>query len=156
MAQAARSLPERGVAPRAPHLRVVPSAARRPASPSPQVIRRRRLTALAGLLALVVLSIAWLALTRPGETDRGRIAALLAAGARDPVALCDHLSAGMLRAVGGHAACVAASPTRAPGGRVGAIRVHGAKATAVVRGDDGTELVRLVRRNGEWKVDDVR
>jgi hypothetical protein len=114
------------------------------------------LTALAGVLALIVVPLAWLAVTAPRAGDRGRIAALLAAGARDPATLCDHMSSGMLRAVGGQGACVAASPSRGPGGSVGSIHVRGARASAVVHGAGGAQLVRLVRQDGDWKVDDVR
>jgi hypothetical protein len=156
MAQAVRPLPHRPAAPRPPHLRVVPRAARGPDTPGPQVIRRRRLTALAGLLALALVPPAWLALTAPAPGDRGQIAALLAAGARDPAALCQHLSTSMLRSVGGRGACLAESPSRGPGGSVGAIHVRGATATAVLRGAEGDERVRLVRQGGAWKVDDVR
>lgn len=148
MAQAARSLPP---APQRPRLRAVPP----PRRPPPEVIRRRRAVALGGLAGMIGLPLALVALGS-GPSDAGRIAALLTQGASEPATLCDHLSSGMVRAVGGHDACVAASPTRGPEGTVSDVRVDGAAATAVVSSENGEERVRLVREDGDWKIDDVR
>src|SRR4051812_24178649 len=98
MAQAARPLPPVRVAPRTPHLQAVPIRAR-PPGPSAAVIRRRRIVALAGLVALVALPLAWLSVTGSPATDTGRITAMLEQGIADPAKLCDHLSTGMLQAV---------------------------------------------------------
>ena len=148
MAEAAPSLPP---VPARARLREVPP----PRGPSRAVIRRRRLAALGGLAALIGLPLALVAIgTGPG-TDREQIAALLTAGAAEPVTLCDHLSGPMLRATGGRDACVAASPERGPGGTVESVRVDGAAATAVVVREDGDELFHLVREDDGWKVDDV-
>lgn len=148
MAEAARSLPP---TPARPSLRAVPP----PRGPSPAVIRRRRLVALAGLAGLIGLPLALVAIgTGPG-TDREQIAALLSAGAERPATLCDHLSGAMLQATGGRDACVAASPDRGPGGAVESIRIDGAAATAVVVRDDGDDVFHLVREDGAWKIDDV-
>ncbi|MCW2991965.1 MAG: hypothetical protein JWM73_2559 [Solirubrobacterales bacterium] len=151
MAQAARSLPPDRDAASPPSLRVVPP----PRGPSPQVVRRRRAVALAALVVLVALPVVWLGSGGAG-TDSERIAALLTRGASRPPTLCDHLSSPMLEAVGGHDACVKASPERAPAGRVQDVRVAGDTASAVVVRDGDQELVRLVRQDGVWKVDDVR
>jgi len=151
MSQAARPLRAAPTPAPRPRLRAVPPAR----GPSPAVIRRRRLVALAGLGGLIALPLAFLALAG-GSSDAARIEALLSAGAQRPAGLCDHLSGAMLRAVGGHDACVAASPTRGPAGEVSAIRVSGARASAVVTRADGDERIRLVREDGDWKVDDVR
>jgi hypothetical protein len=148
MAEAARSLQP---APTRPPLRAVPP----PRGPSRAVIRRRRLVAMGGLAGLIGLPLAVLALgTGPGS-DREQIGALLTAGAAKPATLCDHLSGAMLRATGGHDACVAASPERGPGGTVESVRIRGEAATAVVVREDGDDLFHLVRENGAWKIDDV-
>lgn len=154
MAQAARPLPSpRDQPAQRPRLRAVPP----PRRPPPEVIRRRRALALGGLLGLIGVPLAVLALTAGGGgSDAQQIRSLLARGAAEPATLCDHLSTGMLRAVGGRDACVAASPTRAPSGEIDSISIDGATAHAVVVQDTGTEMVRLVRQDGEWKVDDVR
>jgi hypothetical protein len=156
MGHAARSLPPVAVDP-APRLRAVPPAppAVRPRRPSPAVIRRRRAVALAGLAALAVLPLAALNLGGSPGGDAARIAALLRAGASDPMTLCAHLSPAMLAAAGGRAACVRSSPARGPDATVDGIRVHGATATAVVHRPDTDEVVRLVERDGAWLVDDV-
>lgn len=145
MAQPARPL-ELPAAP--PRLRVVAPSRAVPRS----VVRRRRAVALAGLAGLVVLPVAFL-VPGGGPADTGRIAALLSRGASEPRWLCDHLSAAALRVAGGPAACRAASPSRGPGGRVGGIRVEGGRARALVTGPGGTDVVRLVRERGEWKVE---
>jgi hypothetical protein len=110
---------------------------------------------LSGLGALVALPLAFLALSG-GSSDTQRISALLATGSEQPATLCDHLSGGMLRAIGGHDACLAASPTRGPRGEVRDVRIDGDRATAVVSREDGDERIRLLREDGDWKVDDVR
>lgn len=152
MAQAARRpvSPAATGAPR-PRLRAVPP----PRGPSPQVVRRRRAVALAGLLVLAGLPLGAL-LSGGGGSEADRVAALLSRGAASPQTLCDHLSSGMLRAAGGRDACRTASPERGRGGEVGAVRVEGDRATAVVYGPDGEDAYALVRQDGEWKVDDVR
>lgn len=153
MAQAARPLPQ--APPHRPRrLRAVTPPPRR--GPSRAVIRRRRILAVAGLGGLIGLPLAILALGGGPATEAQRIERLLAEGAVSPATLCDHLSRGMLGAIGGHDACVAASPERGPAATVSEVRVQGATATAVVAGDRGTERVRLVREDNDWKVDDVR
>lgn len=149
MAQPAHSLPPAPRSTPAPRLRAVPP----PRGPSPAVIRRRRAVALAALAAFVTLPVALL--TTGAGSDSERIAALLTAGASRPATLCDHLSTGMSRAIGGPDACVAASPERAPAGTVQEVRIAGDSASALVVRDTGSERVRLVRENGDWKVDDV-
>lgn len=119
------------------------------------MIRRRRAVALAGLALLIALPAAWLSLSG-GTSDTQAITTLLTRGASRPATLCDHLSGGMLDAIGGHGSCVAASPERAPAGTVKDVRINGDKATAVVIKDAARERVRLVREDGDWKVDDVR
>jgi hypothetical protein len=148
MAEPARPLEQ--APPRRPPLRAVPP----PRGPSAHVIRRRRAVALSALALLVALPL--VALNLGGGSESGRISALLTRGASDPATLCDHLSSGMLAAIGGHDACVAASPERAPAATVENVRVDGDAATAVVVRDTGEERVRLLRQNGDWKVDDVR
>jgi hypothetical protein len=160
MAHAARRLASESVsnppAPARERLRAVPPPSRQASRrPSPAVIRRRRAIAVGGLTGLIGLPLALVALGGSAPSDTGRIVTMLTAGATEPVSLCDHLSAGMLRAIGGTDACVAASPARAPGGEVHDVRIAGAAATAIVTRDGGDELVRLVREDGAWKVDDV-
>ena len=123
--------------------------------PSPAVIRRRRAVAVGGLCGMVALPLALLALGGGPDSDSRRIESLLATGAAEPKTLCDHLSTGMLQAIGGHGACVAASPTRGPGGDVTSVRIDGATATAVVVRGSEEEVVTLVRQDGAWKVDEV-
>jgi hypothetical protein len=154
MAQAARPLPSDEPRPR-PQLRAVPPPPRR-RPPSRAVIRRRRIVALGGLGALIALPLAVLATGGGPSSDSARIEALLATGASEPRTLCDHLSGGMLTAIGGTDACLAASPERGPAATVSKIRIDGTVATAVVSSDNGTERVKLVREDGDWKVDDVR
>jgi hypothetical protein len=158
MAQAARPLPPTpGEAPPPQRLRAVPPPPRtRRRAPSPEVIRRRRAVALGGLAGLIGLPLAIVALGGSPPSATGQISSLLTRGASEPATLCDHLSSGLLRAVGGHAACVAASPARAPGGEVRNVRIKGLTASAIVSSNDGDELVRLVWQQGDWKVDDVR
>jgi hypothetical protein len=112
--------------------------------------------ALAGVLVLIGLPVAMIVTGAATSSAVGRISALLQRGAAAPATLCDHLSAGLLRSAGGHAACVSASPRRGPGGRVHDVRVRGATATAVVSGSDGAEHVRLVREAGDWRVVEIR
>jgi hypothetical protein len=138
--------------PRRPPLRAVPP----PRRPDPAVIRRRRLVALIGLALLVALPIAVFTLLGGGQSDGKRISALLTTGASEPATLCDHLSTPMLEAVGGRDACLAASPERGPAGSVRDVSVNGDTAAAVVVRETGSEHVRLVRQDGDWKVDDVR
>lgn len=123
--------------------------------PSPAVIRRRRAIALGGLAGLVALPLALVATGGGAGTDAERIESLLARGATEPRTLCDQLSAGLLQAIGGHGACVAASPSRGPGGDVTSVRVDGATATAVVLRGSEEEVVTLVLQDGAWKVDEV-
>ena len=123
--------------------------------PSPAVVRRRRAVALGGLTGMVALPLAIVALGGGAGSEAQRIEAMLARGAAEPATLCDHLSAGMLQAIGGHGACVAASPTRGPGGDVRDVRIDGASATAVVVRGTEEEVVVLVREDGAWKVDEV-
>ena len=151
MAQAARPLPAEPSRTR-PALRAVPP----PRGPSRAVIRRRRIVALAGLVGLIGLPLAIVATGGGPSTESGRIDALLSTGASEPRTLCDHLSSGMLAAIGGRDACLAVSPERGPGGTVSRIRIDGTSATAVVNGDQGTEHVRLLLEDGDWKVDEVR
>ena len=125
-------------------------------SPSPAVIRRRRAVALGGLTGMVALPLALVALGGGAAgSDAEQIESLLARGAAEPKTLCDHLSAGMLQAIGGHGACVAASPSRGPGGTVTDVRIDGAAATAVVVRGSEEEVVTLVLQDGAWKVDEV-
>jgi hypothetical protein len=125
-------------------------------SPSPAVIRRRRAVALGGLTGMIALPLALVALGGGSAgTDSEQITELLGRGATAPPTLCDHLSGGMLQAIGGHDACVAASPERGPGGEVTSVRVHGSTATAVVTKPTGQETITLVRENGAWKLDSV-
>jgi hypothetical protein len=124
--------------------------------PSPAVIRRRRavaLTGLAGLVALVLVAVVALA---GGGDARAQVTSLLERGAASPATICDHLSSRMLAAAGGHEACLRASPARGPASKVLDVRVHGDRATALVRSSAGDERVSLVRQDGDWKVDDVR
>jgi hypothetical protein len=123
--------------------------------PSPAVIRRRRAVALGGLCGLIGLPLAILAIGGSPPSEAGRISALLGAGATSPRTLCDHLSPALLGVVGGHDACVAASPERGPAARVHDVHVHGSSATAIATSSDGNERFHLVQRDGEWKVDDV-
>lgn len=146
----ARPLPQAPESAPRPRLRAVPP----PRGPSRAVIRRRRLVALAGLAVLAGAPVALL--TGGGGSDAERISALLSRGAAAPAALCDQLSTAMSQAVGGREACLAASPERAPAGRVQDVRVAGDTASALVVRDGSEELVRLVRQDGAWKVDDVR
>jgi hypothetical protein len=118
------------------------------------VIRRRRVVALAALVLLIALPL--VLLTGGPGSDRDRIDALLSRGATEPRTLCDHLSTSMAAAIGGREACLGASPERGPAGDVQDVRVTGAAASALVVFASGEELYRLVRQNGEWKVDDVR
>jgi hypothetical protein len=157
MAQPARPLSQVPAPARArDRLRVVdePRVVLRP-RPSAAVIRRRRAVALGGLAGLIGLPLAILAIGGSPPSEAGRISALLSAGATSPRTLCDHLSPAMLGVVGGHDACVAASPERGPAARVRDIHIHGSTATAVVTSSDGNERFHLVHRDGEWKVDDV-
>ena len=156
MTQAARPLPPVPVAPRRPPLRLVAHTPAARGAAAAGAVRRRRAVAVAGLLVLAALPFAWLSATRAPAGDRTAITALLRAGERDPASLCGHLSAAMLSAAGGRAACVRASPERAPAGSIGAVRVSGATATAVVRRAGGAERVRLVRQDGAWRIDDIR
>jgi hypothetical protein len=157
MAQAARSVPSIPVAaPSRERLRMVPPPRRTSRAPSPAVIRRRRIVAVGGLAGLIGLPLAVIALGGGAGSSAGQITSLLQRGTADPAVQCNHLSSGMLLAVGGHAACVAASPGRGPGGTVHDVRVHGSTATAIVSTNDGDENVRLVRQDGDWKIDDVR
>jgi hypothetical protein len=151
MAQAARPLPPEP--PAAPRLRVVPPPTGR--RPPAAVIRRRRIVALLGLTVLIGLPIGVVAIGG-GSSEGARIEALLTKGSVAPATLCDHLSQGMLQAIGGHGACVAASPERGPSATVESVRVDGTTASAVVHSDRGTERVSLVLEDGDWKVDDVR
>jgi hypothetical protein len=156
MAQAARSAPPVPVAvPGRDRLRVVPPPRRLPRRPAPAVVRRRRAVALGCLAALVALSAA-VVLGAGGATGAGRIAALLQRVMSDPPVLCDHLSSAMLQAAGGHAACVRASPARAPRAMVRDVRVGGSTASAIVSTGQVQERVRLVRQHGAWRVDDIR
>jgi hypothetical protein len=156
MAQAARSAPPDPVAvPGRDRLRVVPPPRRLPRRPAPAVVRRRRAVALAGLAALAALSAA-VVVGAGGASDAGRIAALLRRATSDPPVLCAHLSTAMLQAAGGRAACVRASPARAPRATVRDVRVGGSAATAIVSTGAGDERVRLVRQHGAWRVDDIR
>jgi len=156
MAQAARPRPSEAPRPRPPLRAVPPPSGPSRRGPSKAVIRRRRIVALCGLTGLIGLPLVIVAIGGGPTSDAGRIEALLAAGATEPRTLCEHLSSGMLTAVGGTDACLAASPERGPAATVSGIRVDGATATAVVASDIGTERVRLVREDGDWKVDDVR
>jgi hypothetical protein len=147
---AARPLPQAPDAEPRPRLRAVAS----PRGPSREVIRRRRAAALAVLALLIALPL--VLLTGGPGSDRDRIDALLSRGATEPRTLCDHLSTSMATAIGGRDACLGASPERGPAGEVQDIRVTGGAASALVVFESGEELYRLVREDGDWKVDDVR
>ena len=109
---------------------------------------------MAGLVAVAVVFA--LAVVPGGESQASKIATLLQSGTARPAVFCDHLSAGMSAAAGGRAGCLAASPRQGPRGTVGDVRVHGATATAVITSKAaGVEHYRLVRQDGDWKVDDV-
>jgi hypothetical protein len=140
-----------------PSKRTPAHAVRRRAShpPPPAVVRRRRALAVTAVVVLLALPFLLL-LGGGGSTDAGRVAALLRQGTADPAALCEHLSAGMSRAVGGRGACVRSSPKKGPNGTVHAVHVSGATATATVTSAGGDEHVRLVRQGGDWKIDDIR
>lgn len=124
--------------------------------PSPQVIRRRRAVALGGLAGLIGLPLALVAIGGSTPSEVARVTALLSAGSTAPQTLCDHLSSPLLAVVGGHDACVASSPERGPSADVHDVRITGSTATAVVTSSDGDEHFHLVKRDGDWKVDDVR
>src|SRR5437763_16357834 len=143
MAQAARSLPQAHDTALPARLRAVPPprASRRP---SPAVVRRRRVVALAGLVALVGLAFAALSVGG-SSSEAGQISVLLRRGAIEPATRCHHLSGAMLTAAGGHGACVRSSPARGPGATVDGIRIHGDRATAVVHRPEADEVVTLVR-----------
>jgi hypothetical protein len=119
------------------------------------VIRRRRAVAVGGLAGLIGLPQANVAIGGSAPSESGRISALLTRGASEPQTLCDHLSTTMLRAVGGHGVCLAASPQRGPAGEIHDVRITGTTATAIVSRADGDERYSLVKQNGDWKVDDV-
>lgn len=119
------------------------------------MVRRRRVVALVALALLVAVPAFVLSVTGGSTPDGRQITELLTTGASEPATLCDHLSAPMLEAVGGHDACVANSPERGPAGSVGQVSVNGDTASAVVIRDTGSERYRLVREDGDWKVDDV-
>lgn len=92
--------------------------------------------------------------------DEDRIRAIIAEVAEDPAAICAHLPAEVVSAVGGLDQCDALA-VHGDGGRaddlaVDAVRVDGDVAIATVTAAGGSEEeIAFVREGGDWKVDEA-
>jgi hypothetical protein len=66
--------------------------------------------------------------------------------------LCDNLSAASLKAIGGKDKCTTlAKGQKGEDEKVTSVTVDG--DTATVKGTGGTDTIKLVKEDGDWKVD---
>jgi hypothetical protein len=89
------------------------------------------------------------------NSDEDQITSVVDAVAADPLAICDHLSADMLRRLGGKDACVRAGEASGDRGSKATIEdlaVDGDTATVRITDADGPTEVKFVKEDGDWKV----
>ena len=107
-------------------------------------------------LPLVPTLVSAAALAACGQSsDKDRIVKVITEGGRRPASICRHLDAPALARLGGRAGCLKASrapDAKDPHVRVDSVVVSGDRATAKITGRSGPDTVRLVKRDGDWKI----
>jgi hypothetical protein len=115
-------------------------------------VLRRSVIAIGSGLALVGCGSADEAAT---GYDDASVRAIVEDIARDPSAMCAHLSGGLSRELGGAEGCARVVPAgagTAAGVEVDAVEVEGDRATARYDGRDGEETLVFVREAGAWRL----
>jgi hypothetical protein len=107
----------------------------------------------ATLLAVPVLA---LTACGGGSSDKDKISDLINKVGDDPSYLCQHMSAKVDKAIGGKDGCekaAKAEDAKDPDVKIDSITIDGDSATAKITGNDGADTVKLVKEDGDWKVD---
>lgn len=111
-------------------------------------------------LVVIVLAVAAAGCGGEGDGDEDRIRAIIAEVAADPGAICAHLPAEVVDAIGGVDQCDALAVQDAAGDpaslEVDAVEVDGDTAAATVTSaGKPTEEIAFMREGDDWKVDDA-
>lgn len=89
------------------------------------------------------------------NSDEDQITSIVNEIGEDPLAICEHLAADLTRLFGDKAGCIRAgeeSGERAGDVEMRDLKVDGDSASVNVIDERGTQLVRFVKEDGEWKI----
>lgn len=107
------------------------------------------------LLALTVPAVAFSACGGGGTSDKDKLTSIINEGGKNPVSVCDHLDATLLKQIGGKAGCVKASKGQKGDSntKIDDITVTGDKAVAKVHDEKGKKTTITFKKvGGDWKV----
>lgn len=89
------------------------------------------------------------------NSDEDQITTVVEAVAADPLAICDHLSADLLRRFGDKETCIStgeAAGDRGSEATIDSLEVDGETATVRLTDADGPTAVEFVKEDGAWKI----
>ncbi|MEJ7784221.1 MAG: hypothetical protein WKF96_05405 [Solirubrobacteraceae bacterium] len=104
--------------------------------------------------ALMVLPMAMLA-GCGGESDEESIRAIIDERRSDPASICEHMTAELLKEVGGPESCrqlAQGDDNQDPDTEIDGIDVEGDRATVRIAGADGEQTIAFRREDGEWRL----
>lgn len=126
----------------------------RPRARSPRKEHLLRAMKLAPMM-LVVPALA-LAACGGGSSDEDQMTDIIIKGGKDPVTICDHISADLLKAFGSVEKCQTAAKEdtegKDPDVKVDSIAIKDDTATAKITGNQGAQTVKFVKEDGDWKI----
>lgn len=88
-----------------------------------------------------------------GSSDSDQITAIVKDGAKDPVTICDHLDAAVLKQFGGAASCKKAAQAArktTTAVTVKSVTVKGDTATAQIQNASGPQTLSFSKQDGKW------
>lgn len=100
-----------------------------------------------------LLTSAALLLSACGSSDEDKIRSIVEDGAKKPATICDNLSAAPLKTIGGKDGCKKLADKQKPTeASVESVSVDGNKGSAKVKDKDGSNDVKFVKEDGDWKI----
>ena len=108
-------------------------------------------------LVLSILVLPVLALTAcggGGKSDEDKVRDVITESAKTPSKLCDNLAAASLKAIGGKDKCLTlAKGQKGEDEKIDSVTISGDDATVKgTSGTTGSDTIKLVKEDGDWKV----
>lgn len=104
------------------------------------------------LLAVPAITLA--ACGSSGKSDKDTLTDIITKGGSNPVSVCDHLDAALLKQIGGAEGCKKAAANEPKGDKtkINSLNITGDTATAKVTDKKGSTTINFVKKDGDWKV----